>query len=95
MLKINNLRPKQLGLAVLITLGILLGLVLIQRGSEDIFYVDGIDRAEIDDNQVGILEIVSTRNITLTPEGTLQLVSGVAIAAATLVLARRIKQDIK
>lgn len=94
MLKTNDLRLKQLGLGALVTLGILLGLVLIQHGSEDIFFVDGIDRAEIDDTQVGILEIVSTRHITLTTEGTLQLVSGVAIAGATLVLGQRVKRNI-
>lgn len=87
-------RALQTALAIVVAGGVIISLMLIQRGGERLIFADGTDHAEASLEQTGELTIISTRYLAITPEGIGQLIGGVALMAATLLGANQAKRKL-
>jgi hypothetical protein len=76
--------------AALITLGVMGGLFLIQGGAEKLFEPTGEDRA-IPGDEVGELEIVSTRQVAIHWERVIQMLLGFGLVGMSLYGVRWLK----
>ncbi|HLA44259.1 MAG TPA: hypothetical protein VJZ27_12525 [Aggregatilineales bacterium] len=81
-----------LAVAILVLFCSIGGLTLIQNGADNLLQSDGRDEVRVSMEQIGEMEIISTREVMIIHESVVKIVIGLALIAAGLYATQGIKQ---